>query len=443
MEPKRVLLAVGPAVEPALRAFLAEVLADGFEVVGAVEVLDDLPARLAELRPNLVVVSRHLPGSVPAREVLLPARRAWPGAKVVLLAGPEDDEGRALVAAAIACGVYNFVYADRAGGVEREALRDAILADRTWADVAGHQPTLVVPESAASVGRAEAESQAPRTLKLSLPALPVPKLPKIEIGLPGRTTVGWSGPRPALGLVVAVWGASGGVGRTTTAANLAAAWAREGLRVSALDLCFGAPALADALGVRGYAAGRWDALRRGDPPAAILVQGGVEGVRVLPGPSLSEREQAPAMPADVVGRLVHQLRLEDDCIVLDLPADPLDEYARMGLGLAGLVVFVTDAAPGSVKRLGLVLQNPSVGTEAARALVVTRLRPDLGRDVQAVARELRVSPHLALGDNAGLYWPALNGAPVALAESAEGALWRRFGQSLIQSLKGAVQVGHR
>lgn len=241
------------------------------------------------------------------------------------------------------------------------------------------------------------------------------------------------------GRLIVVAGFSGGVGRTTAAANLAAGLAALGLRVSALDLSLPAPALAAHLGLRAFAPGRWRALAAGESHHTVLVPapvGEAAGIRLLPGP---EREERCGLPApEVLARLTETLRAEDDAVVADLSPDPDCPFARALAERADAAVFVLTPAPDAAARFRAVLGASPWGSDHARGfLFVNREdRGHLGVDGQTLAGRLGVPACAASAPYAPQpYANALTGGlPLVLSPCAEGEPWRRLRRAVAAGL---------
>ncbi|MFP3948210.1 MAG: P-loop NTPase [Longimicrobiales bacterium] len=145
--------------------------------------------------------------------------------------------------------------------------------------------------------------------------------------------------------LVVVASGKGGVGKSAVTANLAAAAAREGLRVGALDADLNGPSLARMLGVAGHSLG--------DSAEGLLPPVGAEGVRVMSMELLQADEDSP-------------LRWKG-------PGD--DGYLWRGLVEAGVLrEFISDVAWGE---LDLLLVDLPPGTDRIHRLL--DIVPDLDR----------------------------------------------------------------
>jgi len=120
-----------------------------------------------------------------------------------------------------------------------------------------------------------------------------------------------------MGRVYAVVSAKGGVGKTTTAANLAAALAAAGPRVAVVDGDLGMPNLADTLGVEVGEVTLHDVLA-GDADTPTAIHEGPHGLSVVPGSSALDAFSS-ADPERLEGVLA-ALAADHDYVILDTGA---------------------------------------------------------------------------------------------------------------------------
>ena len=125
-------------------------------------------------------------------------------------------------------------------------------------------------------------------------------------------------------MILSIVNVKGGVGKTTTAVNLAAVFAESGLKTLVVDL--------DPQGSAGYSLGQSkdfegktlaDALLLGNDPRDAILDTGLEGVDLLPGDlRLATSELALARrpnPEKRLSKALSPLRRQYDCILIDSP----------------------------------------------------------------------------------------------------------------------------
>lgn len=195
------------------------------------------------------------------------------------------------------------------------------------------------------------------------------------------------------GSVFTFAGGKGGVGKTTTTANVGVALAKEGFEVAVVDADIGMTNLGRFLGVRQdvgihkVLAGRTDL-------ESILVRGPA-GVAVVPG----EQGLPPTEAADPanLGDVVDPLRERADLVLIDTGAG-VSHGTLVACGLADGVVLVTtpdDVAVGDTGKsaeLAAHVDTPVLGTVLTRATVdvdVDAVVAGLDHDAIAAVPEYR------------------------------------------------------
>lgn len=194
-----------------------------------------------------------------------------------------------------------------------------------------------------------------------------------------------------MGQVYAVGGGKGGVGKTTTTANLAAAFVAAGYDAIAVDADLAMANLGPMMGVDPDAGATIHDVLAGEAALEDAIRTTEYGVDVLPG-DRSLEGFAAADPADLRG-VVDALREGDyDVVVIDTSAGLPHEVA-VPLGLADAVVLTTTPDPVAVRDVATTGDLASEVEGNVAGLVVTRARDDertervleeLGGDVLAV-----------------------------------------------------------
>ena len=194
-----------------------------------------------------------------------------------------------------------------------------------------------------------------------------------------------------MGQVYAIAGGKGGVGKTTTTANLAAAFAAAGYDAIAVDADLAMANLGPMMGVDPGAGPTIHDVLAGEAALEDAIRTTDHGVDVVPG-DRSLDGFAAADPAGLRG-VVDALREGDyDVVVVDTSAGLPHEVA-VPLGLADAVVLATTPDPVAVRDVAKTGDLAREVEGSVAGLVVTRVRDDertervleeLGGDVLAV-----------------------------------------------------------
>lgn len=189
---------------------------------------------------------------------------------------------------------------------------------------------------------------------------------------------GQAGHMPALGTVVTVFGAKGGIGKSTVSTNLAVALAKQGTSVAIVDLDNGFGDITGMLDIRAERTladltREIDRAGRADLPK-YLVKHAHSGLDVLAGPPVLEWR---SLSIDDVRRVVELLAKHYDKVVLDT-SGTLNEVSEMALEVATMVLWVTTTEFASVRdsiEAMRALQTLSLPQERMR-IVMNAISPD-------------------------------------------------------------------
>jgi septum site-determining protein MinD len=219
--------------------------------------------------------------------------------------------------------------------------------------------------------------------------------------------------RTAMGRVYAVASAKGGVGKTTTVANLGVSLAAAGRRVALVDADVGMPNLGRMLDVAPDGPTIHDVLAgEADPLDAVYV--GPEGVSVVPGTTALDA-YAGADPRNLRG-VVDPVAADHDVVLVDTGAG-LSHDSVLPLGLADAVLLVSTASPdalGDTEKTRQLAER--LGTPVA-GLILTRIDTDTERvDADALAADLGVDLLAVVPENGSIADGSAAGAPVVTSD---------------------------
>jgi len=384
---------------------LADVYGAQYRVARLVTLTDEVEAVVTAERPDIVVLSRYLPGHTPLAAVLPAVRKAVPSARVALMVGPLDAEARQLIGEGAQYGIYNVLVGEE---FTPDALQALVDHDGQWADIAAY-----LPDSVAGA------------------------VPRLTITAPAAT------PKPAVpetvtkyAKVIGVVSGKGGVGKSTISANLLAA-ARE-LGAIGIDLDITKPDLLfhftpenqvrldlrDLLNTLNLPEGE-TALDRRD---VGLITEWVDrlpevlpGVTVIPGPS---RDLAlPTVTRSLVAELVRYATQKARLVVVDTAFDIADEATLDILYGADVLLVVTSPDHTAVYQTAWYLQQLEdlrIPRGKVR-LVVTRANQKGLKSPKDVAQLLGVPLAFTLPYDPARYETArISRKPLALREGPKG-----------------------
>jgi pilus assembly protein CpaE len=245
-----------------------------------------------------------------------------------VLVGIEEPLARALQTIEALCGVPSHVpviaYSSR---TDAETARRAVLA--------GARDYLTKPFKLGQPGQSILEQLARRQAR--------------EEGQPAQPITS--------GIVITVYGAKGGIGKTTIAANLATALAQEGggsVALVDMDTQFGDVAIMMDIPVEKTIV---DLARRADEIDRELIGDYLvkhsSNVRILPAPF--EPSQWRSVTPDQMGKIITVLAQTHDFVVLDTAAT-FNDVVAVALDKANVVLLVTSMDISSIKNTLVVLK---------------------------------------------------------------------------------------
>jgi septum site-determining protein MinD len=188
---------------------------------------------------------------------------------------------------------------------------------------------------------------------------------------------GPAGEVSAMTRVITITSGKGGVGKTTTTANLGTALAKLGQRVVVIDTDIGLRNLDVVMGLQNriiydvvdLVEGRCR-LRQ-----ALIRDRMLEELYLLP--AAQSRDKSAVGPADMM-RIIQQIRGECDVVLIDSPAG-IELGFRNAVAPADEFVLVTTPDVSSVQDVDRVLGILEGEGRGATRLVINRIRPELVR----------------------------------------------------------------
>ncbi|WP_020375089.1 AAA family ATPase [Sulfobacillus thermosulfidooxidans] len=408
----RLILAVGDPVN----GVLADHLQGAFRIIHQVALLDALETLVQDEQPDVLLLSRHLPGTQDVRHILGKLRKAAPACRITLLLGSMDPGAHQLVQLAAQYGIYNIVPGDE---LQVEALTETLSTPRTWADIAHLLPEGIdvpPPVSAPSVSVAESAS----------------------VDIPQQVT--------RYAKIVAVVSGKGGVGKSTFAANLLTL--AQDVGAVGIDMDYAKPDLLlafqpeDRQGVDLrdllQTLNLPDSVEVLDRRDAAMVAEWVDklpevmsGITVIPGPS---RDLVPQeVPTPVSAELLRYAAKKARLVVVDTAFEIADQATLDLLYAADVIMVVTTPDQQTVYQTAWLLEQLDMlrVPKGRLRLVVNKTGAKGLMSAREVAEKLGLPLTIAVPAEPGRYESArVTRKPVALREKSQGPLHRVMTQIL-------------
>ncbi len=237
-------------------------------------------------------------------------------------------------------------------------------------------------------------------------------------------------------MVITVTSGKGGVGKTTTTANLAVALAASGSKVVCLDADIGLRNLDVVLGlenrivydivhvVEGTAKLKQALIRDKRLPHLFLL------------PAAQTRDKSAINPSDMV-RVCDELRPDFDFVLLDSPAG-IERGFRNALAPSDKVLIVTNPEVSAVRDADRIIGLVESEQKGPPSLIINRLKPEMVKrgDMLSIDDVLDVLAIDLIGvvpEDEQIVVGSNRGAPVALDEKSRAGLAFR---NIARRLKG-------
>lgn len=237
------------------------------------------------------------------------------------------------------------------------------------------------------------------------------------------------------GKVVTVTSGKGGVGKTTTTANIGAALAYEGQKVVCIDADIGLRNLDVVLGlenrivydlvdiIEGRCRLRQAMIRDKRLPELYLI------------PAAQTRDKNSVTPSDMV-RLCEELRGEFDYILVDSPAG-IERGFKNAIAAADTVVVVTNPEVAAVRDADRIIGMVEAEEKGPARLVINRIKPDMVRRGDMLSSEdvlelLAIELIGLVPDDESVVMSTNRGTPVVLEnKSRAGMAFRNIARRLM------------
>ncbi len=236
------------------------------------------------------------------------------------------------------------------------------------------------------------------------------------------------------GRVVTITSGKGGVGKTTTTANLGVALARRGSRVACIDTDIGLRNLDVVMGLENRIVYDLVDVVEGHarPRQALIKDKRLPELQLLP--AAQTRDKSSVKEAQMI-ELCNQLKNDFDFILIDCPAG-IEQGFRNALAPAEQVLLVTTPEVSAVRDADRIIGLCEANEKPMPKLIINRLRPAMVKrgDMLDTADVLEVLAIELIGivpEDEAIITSTNKGQPVAFDElTPAGGAFTRIAQRL-------------
>ncbi len=237
------------------------------------------------------------------------------------------------------------------------------------------------------------------------------------------------------GTVITITSGKGGVGKTTTTANLGVALARRGKRVACIDADIGLRNLDVVLGLENRIV--YDIVDvvegRARLRQALIRDKRLPDLQMLP--AAQTRDKTAVNPQQML-KLVEDLRVEVDFVIIDSPAG-IEHGFKNAIAPADRVIIVTTPEVSAVRDADRIIGLVEAAEKPKPQLILNRLRPGMVKrgDMLATEDVLEILAIDLIGivpEDENIITATNRGNPVAFEEKAlAGQAYGRIAQRLL------------
>ncbi len=223
--------------------------------------------------------------------------------------------------------------------------------------------------------------------------------------------------RSDMARVITVTSGKGGVGKTTTTANIGVALAKRGLRVVVIDGDIGLRNLDVVMGLENRVVYNLLHVIRGtvDAERALIRDKRVDGLMMLAADQHSEKDD---VSADEMVQVCDALRASFDYVIVDSPAG-IEQGFRNALAPADLVIVIATPEVSSVRDADRVIGLVEAAGKPTPRLILNRIKANMVArgdmmDTEDVLDILRIELLGVVPEDEAILAATNRGEPVAL-----------------------------